>query len=140
MLSTGQMHHFHLQHLKKDNKSMRNKMVQTVTPGRNRRPAAGATKSEMMLLTTMDTALLENSVLKLVPIVQSKVSKHKCLNMKYIGIVAAAELRSMVELLVSQSELFDCLEHVRNHPDFIPLRPGSVKDGQILSGKVTGAC
>ena len=98
------MHHFHLQHLKKDNKSMRNKMVQAVTPGRNRRPAAGATKSEMMLLTTMDTALLENSVHKLVSIVQSKISEHKRLDMKYMDIVAATELRSMVELLVSQSE------------------------------------
>ena len=53
-----------------------------------------------------------------------------------MDIIAATELRSMVELLVFRWELFDRLEHVRIHPNIIPLRPGSVENGQILCGKV----
>ena len=53
-----------------------------------------------------------------------------------MDVETATELRSIVELLVSRWELFDRLEHVRIHPDFIPWRPGSIENGQILCGSL----
>ena len=76
------MHHFHMLHFKQESKTVPNKVVLAMAPGRCRWSAVGATRSEMVLLITLKIVLLKNGVLKLIPIVQTKISEHKRMNMK----------------------------------------------------------
>ena len=45
-------------------------------------------------------------------------------------------MSNMVEMLISQRELFERLEDMWIHPDFVSWRPGSIENGQILCGSL----
>ena len=82
MLSTVPMHHVHLLRVKKEDKTMRHKMVLAVAGARCQSSAEGKSQSEVVLSTTSNIALLKNGVLQLVSTAQTKIFHQKRMSNK----------------------------------------------------------
>ena len=78
----GPVHHVHLLLVKKEDKTMRHKMVLAMAGARCRSSAECKTQSEVVLLTSLNIVLLKNGVLNVVSIVQNQIFMLKRIIMK----------------------------------------------------------
>ena len=82
VLSMGPVHHVHLLLVKKEDKTMRHKMVLAMAGARCRSSAECKMQSEVVLLTSLNIVLLKNGVLNVVSIVQNQIFMLKRIIMK----------------------------------------------------------
>ena len=80
------MRHFDMLHIYKENKAMPNQMVQAVATRRYRLSTTGESRSAVILLTSLDIlvdiVLLENMLLNIVSVVQTKIFQQRRISMK----------------------------------------------------------